>query len=282
MLRIVTDGAADMPEGWLERYDIQILPLMIRFEEQTYLQGVNIDNHSFYRMVKEKHTIPKTSLPSPRQIMDFYRSIALLGDEILSIHIASKLSGTFATVQTAAQELADEYKIFPFDSGAGSAAMGFMCREARILSQKGWTVQNILNRLTEVRQNLTIIFTLENLEFARLNGRVNALQEAVVSMLQIKPIIYLRDGLLQMGEKVRTRHRSIERVIHYVVDRVGNQPVQLAVVHAHDTEAANSIMERLRSLLNVKEMITTELSIPVAANLGPGTVGIVAIPLLDE
>ncbi len=282
MLKIVTDGAVDMPAGWEKKYKIDMIPLMVRFGEEVYTQGVNLDGDKFYRLVREKNIIPKSSLPSPFQMMEFYRKIANAKDRILSIHVASKMSGTFASVVEAARELSGELNVYPFDSGAGSAAMGFMCREARLWDRAGLSVQEILQKLEKIKNRLTVIFTLDNLDFARLNGRVNALQSVVTSMLKIKPVIVLRDGLLQIGDKVRTRQKSIERILESVRNRVGSKKVNIAIVHANDIEAAKSLVERAKKLFNIHEIVITELSIPVAANLGPGTVGIVAIPIEEE
>lgn len=279
MLKIVTDGAADMPGDWQEKYQIDVLPLRVNFGEKTYVAGINLHLDDFYRLVRETRIIPKTTLPSPGQIADFYRGIASKGDEILSLHITSRLSGTFATIQAAAAELKDEFKIYPFDSGAGSAALGFMCREARLLDQAGFSTEQILRQMACIRERITIYFTLDNLEFAHLSGRVGAIQTVLSSLLKVKPIIVLKDGLLEMADKVRTRQRAIDAVIQAVKRRIGNSPVNIAVVHACDPDAAHAILENLRTLLNIREAIITDLAIPVAANLGPGAVGIVAIPV---
>jgi DegV family protein with EDD domain len=276
MLKIVTDGGADMPENWLEDYQIHMLPLYVRFGERSYLQGVDIDQSNFYKLVAENKIIPKTSLPSPQQIIDFYQKISKKGDEILSVHLGSKLSGTYSVVQMAAKELENDINVTPFDSGAGSAALGFMCREARNLSQKGFSVTDIIKNLEIIKRNLEVIFTLDTLEFAYLNGRISYIQNALTSLLNIKPIIVLRDGLLQMSEKVRTRRHSINRVIEIMQERIGERRVSIAVVHAADYEMAQIITDRIKKLFNYKDLIITDLSIPVAANLGPGAIGIVA------
>jgi DegV family protein with EDD domain len=282
MLRIVTDGAADMPADWPQKYDIHVIPLRIRFGEENYVQGVDIDNPGFYRLVKEKRQIPNTSLPAPDQVIEFYRSIAQKGDEILSIHITAKLSGTFSIIEMAAREVCGEFRVFPFDSGAGSAIQGFMCREARILSMQGLSTNDILKKLEWMRDRITIIFTLDSLDYARMNGRINALQSAISSMLHVKPIIVLRDGLLGMAEKARTRQRAIERVIEYVRERIGDQRVTLAVVHANAPDLANSLAGQIKNIFNLQELVITDLSIPVAANLGPGTIGIAALRWEDS
>jgi len=198
------------------------------------------------------------------------------------MHVTGKLSGTLATIQTAAQELKEEYRIFPFDSGAGSAAVGFMCREARLLDRAGKTPEQILKRLEKIRSRLTVIFTLDTLEFAYLSGRINAFQSALSSLLKVKPIVILKDGLLEMADRVRTRQKALEQVLQTVRERIGNRPANVAIVHAADPQAARQMLERIRNLLNIKESIITDLSIPVAANLGPGTIGIVAYPVDEE
>jgi DegV family protein with EDD domain len=282
MLKIVTDGTADMPKEWLKQYDIHVLPLQVTFGNTIYTAGVDLQINDFYHLVKQTRMIPKTSLPSLGKVIEFYRSIATKGEEILSLHITSRLSGTFATILTVAQELKDEYRIYPFDSGAGSAALGYMCREARRLACKEVHPEHIVRHLEGMRARLAVYFTIDNLEFAYLSGRVSAIQNTLSSLLKVKPIIVLRDGLLEMVDRVRTRQRAIERVIDSIKKRVGNQPTSIAIVHAADPEGAQTILEHLRGVLNIKEVMITDLAIPVAANLGPGTIGIVAFTDEEE
>ncbi len=278
MLKIVTDGSADMPADWKDRYKIEVVPLWVQIGNESYLQGVDIGPTNFYKIVREKHIFPKTSLPSPQQVVEFYRKIANKGDEILSVHLANTLSGTFSIFQMAARDLAGEIQVYPFDSGAGSAALGFMCREARLMEMAGSSMQDILKRLEAIRSRITIMFTLDNLEFARLSGRINALQSALSSVLNIKPIIVLRDGLLQMAEKVRTRQKALDRILEAARERVGKRRVVMAIVHAADPDMARDVVDKAKRLFNLKEVIVTDLSIPVAAHLGPGAIGIITYP----
>jgi DegV family protein with EDD domain len=279
MLKIVTDGAVDMPQDWFQKYQIDLIPLMVRFGEEIFTQGINIDVNNFYNLVRQKNIIPKSSLPSPTQVVEFYRKVASKQDKVLSIHVASKMSGTYDVIQLAAKELIGELEIYPFDSEAGSAAMGFMCREARKLEQAGKSINEIVGRLEEIRKSLTVIFTLDNLEFARMNGRVNAMTSLMSALIKIKPIVILKDGLLQISDKVRTRQKSLDRILECVKDRVAGEKVDLAIVHADDLPTAKILMEKAKSVFNLREIIITDLSIPVAANLGPQTIGIVAVPV---
>lgn len=278
MLRIVTDGAVDMPAEWEEQFEIHVLPLNVNFGNQTFTQGKDITRDDFYRMVQEMRMIPKSSLPSIGQVQEFLRSIADPGDTILSINISGKLSGTFATVETAARELSREFKVFVFDSLAGSAAQAFMAREARLLARAGAAMPEILARLERIRGQISITFTLDTLEYAYLSGRINALQNLMATALKVKPIIELRDGLLEITDKVRTRHRALEQVVHKLRERVAGQPIHAAVIHAADPEMGGNLHKVICEQLNVVESFLAELSIPIAANLGPRAIGVIAYP----
>jgi DegV family protein with EDD domain len=282
MLRIVTDGAADMPETWKTEYDIHVLPLRVRFGEDTFVAGVDMSEADFYRLVRERNQIPKTSLPSPGDIQTFYERCANPGDTILSLHVSRKLSGTMATVEMAAREVMDRFHVIPFDSASGSMAMGFMCRAARILERSGAGLEQILARLEEMRASQSVIFTLDTLEFALMNGRVTAIQNLITQALQVKPILILREGELDMADKVRTRQRSLERVLERVRDQIGSRRVMMAVVHALDLKAAQYMHARAHEIFQLKELLISTLSIPVTANLGPRGIGIVAMPVLEE
>ena len=278
MLRIVTDGAVDMPAGWEKEYDIQVIPINIQFGDKTYLQGVDLSNEDFYRMVEESRKMPKTSQPSPFQFKEFYDCVAKPGDTILSLHVTSKLSGTFESAFTAARELSGKYNIIPFDSGAGSAALGMMCREARLLERAGVGMQQIIERMYQIRRSVRIVLTMDRLDYARMSGRVGALQAALASALNVKPIIVLKEGLLDMAERVRTRGKALDRVSEILRNRFEEEPVNVAAVHARDLESAQILFERARKVFNIRQLIITELSVAVAANLGPGTVGLAVYP----
>jgi DegV family protein with EDD domain len=208
--------------------------------------------------------------------VEFYKRIAKATDTVLSLHVTGKLSGTFNSAVLAAQELKDKLNIIPYDSGSGSAALGFMCKEVRQLDRAGATIQAILARLNSIRQNVNVVLTLDTLEYARRSGRVKALPAALAALIKIKPIIILKDGALDMKEKVRTRQRAINRVLEIIHQRVDNRLVNVAVVHSQSLGTARQLMEKVKETLRVNEAIISDLSIGVAANLGPGTIGIIA------
>ena len=278
MLRIVTDGAADFPIGWEEEFDVQIIPINIHFGEETFLQYIEMSLDEFYAKIDTGSAFPKTSQPSPHQFAEFYKTIAQEGDTILSIHVTSKLSGTYASAVAAADDLRGRYNIIPFDSAGGSLGVAFMCRVARQMERAGKSIEEIMTYLEAVREKFQIILTLDNLEYARRSGRVGTLSAALASLLNVKPIAVLKDGVLNMVEKVRTRKASLERILEMGKEAFGDRPVHLGVVHARDPESGASLLEEAKKIFNFKDAVQSDLSVSLAINLGPGTVGLVLCP----
>lgn len=282
MLRIVTDGAADLPPEWEKEFDIDIIPINIHFGEKTYLQFVDLDFEGFYNMVGETKDFPKTSQPSPHQFVEFYKKIAEPGDTILSMHVTSKLSGTYASAVAAAEEIKDTFKVVTIDSAGGSMGLGFMCRAARQMERAGKSVEEIVQYIESISDKVQIILTLDTLDYARRSGRVGTLSAALASILNVKPIAVLKDGVVEMVDKVRTRGAALEKVLQMGEDAFGDQPVYVSVVHARDSKSGQSLLDEALKRFNVKDSVLTNLSVSLAINFGPGTVGLVLYPLSED
>jgi len=279
MMRIVTDGAVDVPAGWKEEFDIHVIPINVHFGEKTYIQDVDLSLDDFYKMVGDKtNSFPKTSQPSPHQFVEFYKKNFQPGETIFSIHITSKLSGTHASAVIAAEEVKGTYNVITFDSLAGSMGVAFMCRTIRQMESAGKSVEEIVRHLESIRSQTFIILTLDTLEYARRSGRVGALSASLASVLNLKPIALLKDGLVETVDKVRTRKAALSRVIALGKELVGDKPVHLGVVHARDIESGKSLLDEARGHFNLKSAEMTDLSISLAINFGPGTVGLVLYP----
>ncbi len=278
MLRIVTDGAVDLPPEWEEEFQIDVVPINVQFGEKTYLQFVDLDFEGFYKMVDASKEFPKTSQPSPHQFVEFYKKIAQPGDTILSMHVTSKLSGTYASAVAAAEEVKDMFKVVTVDSAGGSMGLGFMCRAARQMERAGKSVDEIVKYVESIRGAVQIILTLDTLDYARRSGRVGTLSAALASVLNVKPIAVLKDGVVNMVDKVRTRKAAFERVLQMGKEAYGDQPVYVAVMHARDVASGQTLLEEARKRFNVKDSVLTDLSISLAINFGPGTVGLVLYP----
>ena len=278
MLKIIVDGSADMPEGWPEEYQFNILPMPIQIGNKTYFQGVDITPEMFYRFVLDENKKPQTAAPSPSRIREYIEQVCEIGDSVLSINVSGKMSATVEMMQKASEDLTEKIKVNVFDSNAGSAVLAMMAREARIRDRAGESLEEILAALDKIRARVMVVLTLDSLEFAHRSGRVGALKTALTSFLNIKPIVTLKNGKLNVSDMVRTRKSSLERIVSKIKDEFENEQIKVAIVHSQDPDTAAHLKSMIEGVLNTSEIIFTELSISVAANLGPKTVGIVAIP----
>ncbi len=276
MIKIVTDTTADLPSAMVQEYDITIVPITILFDRESYKEGVNMDWDLFYRKIDELGIIPTTSQPSVGEFVEVYRRLAREGaDAIISTHVTGKLSGTYQSAVMASQEVADEVKVYPHDSLAGSAALGLACVEASRMTRAGKSPEEIIARLDEIRSRVNVLLTLENLEYSRKSGRVGGLAAALASVLNLKPIVDLQDGLLEVVETVRSRKKSLSRVLDIMEERVGTAtPINLGVVHARAPEVGQEMLSRAEERFNCQERYLHDLCASLTVHFGPGTIGV--------
>ena len=280
-MRIVMDDAGDVPEELVKKHNIAVIPVNITFGTQEYLSGMELDQTGFYEKVKEvgEHNFPKSSQPTPFQFQQLYESILGEGEnEIMTITVGEKLSGTYASAEAGAQPLQDKGTFHLFDSASGSAAQGYMVLEAARMAEAGATADEIFAKLERMRDEQTVVFLIDSLEYAVKGGRVGSLQSSLASLLRIKPIMELKDGQIVEAGRVRTYAKALDYIVDKVTREVGDKPVKMALIHAHDPQGVIQLREQASKRLNVSEEFESEMAVSVAINLGPGALGIVAIP----
>jgi len=280
-VRIVIDDAGDVPADLVKELGIVVVPINITFGTEEYMTGIDMDHAGFYAKVKEvgDHNFPKSSQPTPFQFVEYYREILASGEkEILTITVGKKLSGTYDSAEAAANDLADQGTFYLFDSAGGSAAQGYMAIEAARMAQAGASIDKIMKRMEEMRENQCVVFLVDSLEYAVKGGRVGSLRSTMASLLRIKPIMQLNDGLIVEAGKVRTYSKALDYIVDFIFQQVGEQPIKLAIIHAGSLDGAMTIQDMAKSRLNYTEEFTADMGISVAINLGPGALGIVAIP----
>lgn len=279
MIAIVTDSTCDLPASLRAAYDFAVAPAHVVFGSEDFLDGVTIDAQTFYKRIQETGDIPTTSQPSVGEFTQLYRDLAGNGvDEILSLHISSRLSGIFESAQMAAREVADEVKVHVFDSAGGSVGLGYMVIEAAEALKAGQSPEEVLELLGRIRKSLTIILAPLNLEFLQKSGRISRLQGAIGALLNIKPIVQLKNGGLEATERVRSRRKSLQRMVGITLEIHGNQPVNVGIAHAGVPDDARTLLSMAEKSLNCRQVFTTDLGLGITAHLGPGTVGLGAYP----
>ncbi|MDE3088142.1 MAG: DegV family protein [Chloroflexota bacterium] len=278
-IKIITDSTCDLPASYFHEYAIGVVPVNIQFGNATFQEGVTIDQTTFYKKVDELGIIPQTSQPSVGQFAEAYRAAAREGfDTILSLHVTGKLSGTMNSATLAAQEVADEIKVIPYDSLCGSAALGFMCVDAVEMARAGKSVEQILARLDAARPRVGIFLSLATLRYAQMSGRISGLQGFIASLLNVKPIISLHEGELAPSGRVRSRQAAMNQLIDLAKQAAGEQPIKFAALHAQARPDAEQLLERGKREMNCVDTFVDDLAISLAVHFGPGVIGTVVYP----
>jgi DegV family protein with EDD domain len=278
MIKIVVDSACDLPVDLYREHDITVVPINILFGTESYRDGVDIDRATFLRMIEETGTLPQTSQPSAGQFQEYYNRLADGGaTDIVSLHVTAKLSGTLQSAELAKGMVADRVRVHPFDSACGSAGMGFMAIEASRMVSAGRSVAEILARMSILRDRMNIVLTLKDLRFAQMSGRVGKLQGSLASLLDIKPIVLLEDGLIDVSEKVRTRRKAVDRIIQIMSERVGTSaPLNLAAMHAEAPSEGHQLLQKAKAHFDCQETFMCNLTTTLVVHFGPGTLGLIA------
>lgn len=280
-MRVVMDDAGDVPADLAQKYRIEIVPVNIHFGTEEFLSGKNMSHAAFYQKVKQvgDHNFPKTSQPNPYQFVETYKRILAEGEkEILTITVSEKLSKTYDSAMAAARELEGQGTFHLFDSQSGSAGQGYLAIEAARMAQAGRGIAEIQAKLAKMRSETAIAFLINSLEYAVKGGRVSSFRGTMASLLNIKPIMQVKDGLIVEAGKVRTSKKALAYIIDFIKERVGTRPVRLAIIHAGDKAGAEELLAKAKPEFNTIEVIQVDMAIAVAINLGPGALGIVAIP----
>jgi DegV family protein with EDD domain len=276
MLKIVTDSTCNLRPELVERYDIRVAPVSIQFRDETYEEGLDIDRSKFYRKIEEMGIIPTTSQPTPAWFARFYEELASQGHEILVVTVTGKHSGTYDSA-VLAKEMVPQARVHVFDSLSISLGTGWMILEAARMSEAGEDLGQILDRLSAIRGRMSLKLTPSTLKYLQMSGRVGRLQGVLASMLKMLPIISVDDGVLEAGERVRTRGKALARMIQLTEEAVGTRtPVNLAVVHANIPQEGQKFLEQVRARFNVNEVLFDDLVASLAVHGGPGIIGLIA------
>ena len=274
MIKIVTDSTADVPEELLEKYDIRVVPINIQFGTETYQEGIDIDRPTFFRKLEE--VIPTSSQPSPGQLVEVYRSLAVDGHSIISIHVTSKHSGTYQSA-VLAKSMLPEADIEVFDSLSISIGTGYQVLAAARAAEEGQSMGEIIQTLEGIRSRMFLYLTPATLKYLQRSGRVGKLAGALGALLNLKPVIKVEDGVLEAFQNVRTRGKALDRLVELTAEAVGTtEPVKLGIPHAQAPAEAEELRQRLESAFNCDEMHVVDLCCSLTVHGGPGVIAIVS------
>jgi DegV family protein with EDD domain len=273
---IVTDSTAYLPEEFVKQYNISITPLSLIWGEEVQRDGVDILPNQFYERLSTSKIMPTTSQVTPAEMHDIFKSLLDHGYDVLGIFLSSKISGTIQSAMQALEMLPNAAgKIAIVDSLMTTMAMGWSVLTTARAAQAGEDLIKCKKTAENACNHNKVFFLVETLEFLHRGGRIGGAQALLGNVLNIKPILELRDGVIESVDKVRTKQKAMQRVIELTAERInGRTPVRVAVTHANAESDAASLLEMAKSQFNPVETIISPLSPVIGAHVGPGTLAL--------
>lgn len=277
---VVTDSTSNLSPGPAEELGIPVIPLNVHWGEKSYLDGVTLQAETFYEWLREQKELPKTSQPSAGAFIDFFQETAdrYKVDCLLGIFISADLSGTMASALQAKAQLAEQrpdLRIEVVDSRSVSMGLGLQILLAARMAQQGQTVEDTIRRTRWCYENSHVLFAVDTLEYLHRGGRIGGAARLLGSALNLKPVLTLADGRVESLEKVRSRGKSLRRLVEIAQERLaGRQPAELAIMHAASPEDLAAFTEMVVEELKPERLLTRLLTPVVGTHAGPGTLGI--------
>ncbi|MEX1376468.1 MAG: DegV family protein [Eubacteriales bacterium] len=271
-IKIITDSTCDLPQEIVEQYNIEVLPLKVIFGKKEYVDGIDLTVEQFYSMLVEAKDLPTTSQVTPEQFNKVYEKAKADGDDVISIHISSDMSGTLQSANISKDHV--EYdKIHLVDSRTVTVQLGMMVVEACRMKESGASVDEILARLDEMVEKTVLYASIATLEYLKKGGRIKASSAAIGSALNIKPIITIADGLVESIGKARGTKKSFEE-IKKLIENSGTtlDGKEIYIGHASDTENMAKLKEFLLKHYKPSKVVECVVGACVGTHAGPGCV----------
>jgi len=270
VVRIVTDSTADLTPEQQRAATITVVPLNVHFGDQVFRDHVDLTTDEFFRRLKASSQLPRTSQPSVGAFEEAYRKLLEGGDEIVSVHLSSKVSGTFNSALMAAQSVGDG-KIDVVDSLSTSMALGFMALEAANLARAGRDRQTVAECLRGLVAKARVICVVDTLTYLERGGRIGKARALLGSLLNVKPILQLKDGEVVPLGRARGRPQALNRLVE-LLERDGKVS-RLAIMHGAARADAEQLRERVASTYPGVDIQLTEIGAVLGTHTGPGVIG---------
>ena len=270
-VRIIVDSSADLPQSMIDKYDFKIIPLSVHFGEEEYLDSIDITSSQFYDKLKIAKTMPTTSQIPPERFIEYIQPELDAGNEVVVVTLGSNASGTCQSAHIAKSEL-DSDKITIIDSNALCLGVSYIAIEAAEMLKTGTKPEELEEGLKFLTDNgVEHLFCVDTLEFLRKGGRIKATQAVVAEILNIKPILNVKDAITQTIYKVRGR----KKIIPYYIDKMRKEMdmsnTKILIGHSQDKAFADKLIKAIREDLGFDgEIIISEIGATIGTHAGPG------------
>ena len=274
-IALVTDSTSYIPPELVQRYQITVAPLVLIWGSEAFEDGVDIQPAEFYARLKTATVMPTTSQVTIPKFSEIFKQLLAQDYQVLAMLISEKLSGTINSAVQAKSLLPDGAPVEIFDSQSTAMALGFQVLAVARAIEGGANMSAALKVAEQARQSTGIVFAVDTLEFLHRGGRIGSGSRFLGTALNIKPILELRDGKVEALERVRTRAKSLNRLVELVQEKAGGRtPLRLASLNANIPAEAHDLLGEAVARLGAIEKIEAELSPVIGTHAGPGTIAL--------
>jgi DegV family protein with EDD domain len=272
-IAFVTDSTCDLPPELTAERGIEVTPLHVLWGTESYSDGVDIDNETFYKRLAHDSVLPKTSQPAPGEYAEKYRQAIekQRADVVVCLPISSRLSGSFAAAQ-AASALVD-FPVRVVDSRTGSMALGLVLLAAADARDGGASLDEVVQAAERASARSQMLFLPNTLEFLHRGGRIGNAQRFIGTALSIKPILYVKDGFIEALENVRTRKRAMARLVEITAEYKEKRPLWIGIAHTGAPEL-DEFRAELQAATRPDLLLQTMTTTSIGVHIGPGAIGI--------
>ena len=273
-VRVVTDSTADIPVPVAEALGIVVVPCYVHFGQETYLDGITLSREQFYARLASGGVPPTTSQPPVGTFAEVYQRIAEQTKQIISIHPAANLSALYNAARLGA-EMISNARIALIDSTQASMGTGWLAVLAARAAQAGQNLDQIVALIRDTIPRLRLLAVIDDLHYLQRSGRVGWVNALVGSLLNIKPLVMLKDGQVSLLEKIRSQTKALERLVTLMTGLGAWQEV--AVLHANAPQAAEKVADMLALVYSRARILIAEAGTVISTHAGPGAVGLACV-----
>jgi DegV family protein with EDD domain len=267
-IQVITDSTSDIPPEVAQELGIRVVPIYLRFGDKTYRDGVDIKSEEFYSKLESSPVHPATSQPNPEDFTGVYKEYCENIDGIVSIHISSRISGTFNSARMAQKTLKSQCPIEVIDSKYNSAGLGLVVIAAARLAQSGASLAEVVKEANRAINQVRMFGMFETMKYLARSGRVNKTIAAASRILHVMPLLTFNDGEIVRAGLVRTVTKGMDKIYEFVKNNI---PIsELTIVHSKVAEQANELKQRLSEFIMDEIISIAELGAGLGVHGGPG------------
>ncbi len=272
-IKIITDSTSDINLDLAKELDITIVPLRVIFDEQEYFDGVDITNEQFYDKLVVSKNLPTTSQPAPEQYIPYFEEAKAKGDSVIVITISSKLSGTYQSA-VIAKDMAEYEDIHIVDSLTVTLGLQLLVRKAITLKNQGMSAEAIAVQLENTKTKVKLYALLESLEYLKKGGRLSGMSAFAGGLLNIKPIIEVRDGEVSLAARARGLSGGYSKLFELITQDKGiNRNEEVCIGYSAKKDNMKAFINNYKETLNLHDFIESPIGSVVGTHTGPGVCG---------